>query len=87
MVELRKIAQLLRRTLVPVHARSAFRVDLGDNLLAESIELFGARQQRWRWLMVGGVVGSAVSLAGVVAAVLLRKRNGHAHAKKPLSVA
>ena len=86
-LELRKLIQLLRRTLVPVNPRATFREALGDRLFSEGIELAAARQQRWRWLMVGGVVGSAVSLAGVVTAVLLRRRNGHAQAKKPLTVA
>jgi len=86
-VELRKLVQLLRRTLVPVSPPAAFVKELGDQLWAEGIQLDEARQQRWRWLMVGGVVGSAVSLAGVVTAVLLKKRSGHTQANKPLGVA
>ena len=85
-VELRKLVRLLQRTLVPVLARPAFVEDLGTELDDGARELFSARQERVRWLMLGGVLGSVLSLVGVLAALLLRRRNGRLDAKRPLGV-
>jgi hypothetical protein len=86
-IELRKLIRLLRKTLVPVQLRSSFVSTLGTRLQADAEEQFVTRQQRMRWLMVGGVVGSVISLLGVVTALLLWRRNGRLHAKKPLGAA
>jgi len=83
-VELRKLVRLLQRTLVPIFARPAFVEELGAELDAGARELFVARQERVRWLMLGGVLGSVLSLVGVLAALLLRRRNGRFDAKRPL---
>jgi hypothetical protein len=37
--------------------------------------------------MVGGVLGSLLSLLGVFAALFLRRKNGRMQAKKPLGAA
>lgn len=85
-IELRKLVRLLRRTLVPVQARSGFARTLGSQLQARATELTMTRQRRWRLLMVGGVVGSALSLVGLVTALLLRRRNGRLQPNKPMGV-
>lgn len=82
-VGLRKLVRLLQRTLVPVFARPAFVEDLGVELNAGARELFVVRQERVRWLMLGGVLGSVI---GLFAALLLRRRNGRLDAKRPLGV-
>jgi len=82
-VELRKLVRLLQRTLVPVFAKPAFVQDLRVELDAGARELFVVRQERVRWLMLGGVLGS---LLGLFAAILLRRRNGRLAAKRPLGV-
>jgi len=76
-IELRRLIYLLRRTLVPVHPPAAFTVLLGGELRAEAAAWYVTRTQRRRWLMLGGVVGSLLSLLGVVAAVLVRRHNDH----------
>ena len=83
-VELRKLVRLLCKTLVPVRANAAFMRALGHDLDVSAREIVAARQERVRWLMVGGVVGS---LLGVLAALFLRRKNGCVDAKKPLGAA
>lgn len=73
-ISLRKLVLLLSQTLVPIHPRQGFVHALGQELDAAAAEWLVVRQERVRWLMVGGVVGSALSLLGVVAAFLLRRR-------------
>jgi hypothetical protein len=85
-VELRWLVRLLQRTLVPVLARPAFVQNLQAELDAGARDLFVTRQERVRWLMLGGVLGSVLSLVGVLAALLLRRRNGRLGAKRPVSV-
>jgi hypothetical protein len=80
-VELRKLVRLLQRTLVPILARPAFVEDLGVELNVGAKELFVVRQERVRWLMLGGVLGSVI---GLFAALLLRRRNGRLDAKRPV---
>jgi hypothetical protein len=77
-VELRKLVRLLRKTLVPVSPRSTIVQRIGGQLQERAIAVYAqpkARQQRW--LMVGGVVGSVLSVGGLVAAYVLRRRDGH----------
>jgi hypothetical protein len=85
-IELRKLVQLLRRTLVPVHPRLYFVPTLGRELDKDAIRIIGARQRRVRWLMLGGVIGSALSFLGVLAALILRRRNGRLRPKKTAGV-
>ena len=73
-VELRKLVRLLCQTLVPVLPSATFVRVLGTQLRAEAADLIQARERRWRWLMLGGVVGSVMSVLGVVATVVLRRR-------------
>jgi len=73
-VELRRLVRLLCKTLAPVPPRVEFVRTLGSQLRAQAADLIQARERRWRWLMLGGVVGSVMSVLGVVATVLLRRR-------------
>ncbi len=79
-VELRKLVRLLRETLVPVQPRAEFVESLGGQLREQVLVIAASRRQKWRWLMVGGVVGSLLSLAGVIAALLLHRRSTRLHA-------
>ena len=81
-IELRKLIQLLRRTLVPVQSRPGFVPALGHRLNDSAIRIIAVRQQRVRWLMLGGMLGSAISFLGVLAALVLRRRSGRLRAKK-----
>ncbi|MFN2154348.1 MAG: hypothetical protein ACK2UX_03855 [Anaerolineae bacterium] len=83
-IELRKLVRLLRRTLVPVHPRSAFVRALEHDLQETAHELMVMRQERVWWLLLGGVLGTVLSLLGVLAALLLRRKNGRLQTKKPL---
>ena len=85
-IELRKLARLLRRTLVPVSPRVEFTRALRGQLAVSASETLTTRQQRRRWLVLGGAVGSVISLAGLVAALLLRRRNQHLRTSKPFGV-
>jgi hypothetical protein len=77
--------------LVPLRARAEFSRSLGQKLQNEAIAVAVQQQHRVRWLMVGGMVGSLLSVLGLLAAWLLRRRNGQGHsqvpAKKPLGAA
>ena len=84
-IELRKLARLLRRTLVPVSPRADFTRALGGQLALSANETLTTRRQRRRWLVIGGAVGSVISLAGLVAALLLRRRSQHLRASRPFS--
>jgi hypothetical protein len=86
-VELRKLVRLLCKTLVPVEPSSGFTAALRGELVESAEQSFSERHRRARWLMVGGVLGSALSLLGLVAALLLRRRNGRLHTKKPVGAA
>jgi hypothetical protein len=81
-IELRKLIQLLRRTLVPVRPRPSFVPALGHHLNDNAIRIIAVRRQRVRWLMLGGMLGSAISFLGVLAALVLRRRNGRLRTKK-----
>ena len=73
-IDLRRWVRLLRQTLVPVHPRQAFRTALSQQLQFDAIQVQIARQNRWRWLVIGSAVGSVLSLLGVLTALLLRQR-------------
>lgn len=82
-IELRKLVRLLCRTLVPIQPRSAFVSALQRDLEETAHELL-VRQERVWWLILGGVLGTVLSLLGLLAALLLRRRNGRMDTKKPL---
>lgn len=82
-IELRKLVRLLCRTLVPIQPRSAFVSALQRDLEETAHELL-VRQERVWWLILGGVLGTVLSLLGLLAALVLRRRNGRMDAKKPL---
>jgi hypothetical protein len=83
-IELRKLVRLLCRTLVPIQPRSAFVSALQRDLEETASDLLLVRQERVWWLILGGVLGTVLSLLGLLAALLLRRRNGRMDAKKPL---
>ena len=85
-IELRRLVRLLRQTLVPVQPRPAFVRTLEAQLIEDTFEAMVIRQKRVRLLVVGGLVGSALSVLGLLAALLLRKRNGRLHTNKPVGV-
>ena len=76
-IELRKLVRLLRRALVPVQPRLEYSRALGDQLQGYATTVTDVRPSRRRWWMVGGLVGSLASVAGVALALVLRRRNGH----------
>jgi hypothetical protein len=86
-MSLRSLAQLLCRTLVPVCASASFRRALGVRLQEEAAALSEDQQRQWRWLMLGGVLGSILSVLGLVAALGLRRRNGQGRVKKTIGLA
>lgn len=83
-IELRKLVRLLCRTLVPVEPRPVFVRILQQDLEETAHEFLLARQERVWWLLIGGVLGTLLSLLGLLAALLLRRRNGRMHVKKPV---
>ena len=86
-IELRKLVRLLRKTLVPVQPRLEYSRVLGDQLQGYAttvtyvqsarVQIARVQPSRRRWWMVGGVLGSLVSVAGVALALVLRRRDGH----------
>jgi hypothetical protein len=85
-IELRKLVRLLRRTLVPVQPRLAFVRALEHDLQETAYDLMVVRQERVWWLLLGGMLGTILSLLGVLAALFLRRKNGRLQTKKPLGV-
>jgi hypothetical protein len=89
-IELLKLVRLLRETLTPVQPRPEFTQALGRQIKAQAVVVPSVQQQQRRWLMLGGMVGWLLSMMGLLAALLLRRRNGHNHsrvrAKKPVGL-
>ena len=82
-IELRKLVRLLRKTLVPVSPENQYVQGTGQQLRAQAVEVYAQPKQRQqRWLMVGSVLGSILSVGGLVVAYLLRKRNNGHNAKE-----
>ena len=78
-IELRKLVRLLRKTLIPVSPGSKYIQRTRSRLQEQALIVYAQPQRnQQRWLMVGGVLGSALSIGGLVAALVLRKRN-HEH--------
>ena len=75
-IELRKLVRLLRKTLVPVSPECRYVQRTGRRLQEQAVVAYARpRLRQQRWLMFGGVLGSILSVGGLIAAVLLRKRN------------
>ena len=77
---LSRLAGELAGVLEPVCPRPAFQVRLKESLLAAASQRLAAEREsrvselRRRWVFIGAAAGSMVSLAGIVAAVLLHQR-------------
>jgi hypothetical protein len=75
-IQLRKLVRLLRRTLIPVSPRTEYVQQTSQRLQQQAIVTYAQTKTRQqRLLMVGSVLGSVLSVVGLVAAYLLRKRN------------
>ncbi|MBN1937812.1 MAG: hypothetical protein JW934_24350 [Anaerolineae bacterium] len=73
-LELRRLVRLLREALVPVQPRLVYRRALGEQLRVDALRVTVQRQTHLRWLVIGSVIGSVLSLAGLLAAMLFRQR-------------
>jgi len=79
---LRQLTERLHEALVPVSPREEFRARLKENLLAAASQRLAAEREsriaalRRRWVLIGAAAGSLsmLSVAGIVAAVLLHQR-------------
>jgi hypothetical protein len=75
-IQLRKLVRLLRKTLVPVSPGTEAIQQTSRQLQERAAIVYAQpRTRQQRWLMVGGVVGSLLSLGGLVAAYVLRRRD------------
>ena len=75
-IELRKLVLLLRKTLVPVSPRTQYVQRMSRRLQQQAVVTHAQTKTRQqRLLMVGSVLGSILSVGGLVAAYVLRKRN------------
>ncbi len=76
------IAERVKAALVPVTPSPAFEAGLKQDLLEAAIQRAEEKEEkkrvsflRRRWGLIGAaVVGSALSVAGIIAALLLRQR-------------
>jgi hypothetical protein len=78
---LTQLAGQIKDVLVPVSHRPAFQVRLKESLLAAAsqrlaVQHMESRVSFWRrrWVLIGAAAGSALWVAGVVAAFLLHQR-------------
>jgi hypothetical protein len=76
-----QLSGLIKDVLVPVPHRPAFQAKLKANLLAAASQRLAVQQMeshlsfwRRRWILVGAAAGSAVWVAGIVAAFLVHQR-------------
>lgn len=78
-IELRKLVRLLRKTLVPVSPGIQYVQRVRGQLQGEAVVVYAqSKERQQRWLVVGGLLGSLLSIGGLVAAYILRRRNnGH----------
>jgi hypothetical protein len=71
------LVRLLQQTLVAVRPRPEFVHTLYGQLDVDAAQLTVARQPTWRrWLVMGSLVGSVLSLLGLLAALFFRRRDG-----------
>ncbi len=79
---LRSLTEHLQKTLVPVPPRAEFRSRLKESLIAAASQRMAAEREsrvaalRRRWMLIGAAAGSLsmLSVAGIIAAVLLHQR-------------
>lgn len=77
---LSQLAGQLAGVLAPVSPRPAFEARLKESLLAAASQRLAAEREsrvsalRRRWVLIGAAAGSVMSVAGIVAAVLLHQR-------------
>jgi|GEM_PF-3297191 len=79
---LRQLTERLHDALVPVSPRTDFQARLKESLLAAASQRLAAEREsriavlRRRWMLIGAAAGSLsmLSVAGIVAAVLLHQR-------------
>ena len=79
---LQRLTERLHDALVPVSPRAEFQARLKENLLAAASQRLAAEREgriaalRRRWMLIGAAAGSLsmLSVAGIVAAVLLHQR-------------
>jgi len=77
---LSQLAGQLANVLSPVAPRPAFEARLRESLLAAASQRLAAEREsrvsalRRRWVLIGAAAGSVMSVAGIVAAVLLHQR-------------
>jgi hypothetical protein len=76
-----QIAQRIRETLVPVAPSPEFEASLKRELLTAAVKRAEAQKSRnhspllqRRGVLIGAAVGSAISVAGIIAALLWRQR-------------
>jgi len=75
-IELRKLVRLLRKTLIPVSPEYRYTQRIRRRLQEQAPIVYAQPQRRQqRWLMVGGVLGSVLSVGGLIAAMMLRKHS------------
>ena len=77
-----EIAERVKAALVPVTPSPAFEAGLKQDLLAAAIQRAEERESRKqvsflrrRGLLIGAAVGSVLSVAGIITALLLRQRS------------
>jgi hypothetical protein len=77
-----QVAQQIKRVLVPVTPSAEFETGLKRDLLAAALQRAEAESARRptsllyrRRILIGAAIGSAISLAGIVAALLWRGRS------------
>ena len=81
LVSLTQLAGQVKNALVPVTHRPAFQARLKESLLAAASQRLAVQQMKsrvsfWRrrWVLIGAAAGSALSVAGIVAAFLVHQR-------------
>lgn len=79
---LQQLTERLHDALVPVSPRAEFQARLKESLLAAASQRLAAEREsrvaalRRRWMLIGAAAGSLsmLSVAGIIAAVLLHQR-------------
>jgi F0F1-type ATP synthase membrane subunit c/vacuolar-type H+-ATPase subunit K len=82
LASLLQVAQQIKRVLVPVTPSPEFETGLKRDLLAAALQRANAKPTKQqtsllyrRRFLIGAAIGSAISLVGIIAALLLRQRS------------